>query len=126
MKELKQADSKPICCIGVNAVYGRTFMVRGILGGIIQSDIIPVSYGSVNVLAGDYNFTSQIKYPNELERHQLFSLPVVPDYEQICQGFWGAMDATYKNAQKQIYRKQAYFDNIIIPEEEKDYTVPED
>ena len=43
MKELKQADSKPICCIGVNAVYGRTFMVRGILGGIIQSDIIPVS-----------------------------------------------------------------------------------
>ena len=33
MKELKQADSKPICCIGVNAVYGRTFMVRGILGG---------------------------------------------------------------------------------------------
>jgi len=81
MKELKQADSKPICCIGVNAVYGRTFMVRGILGGIIQSDIIPVSYGSVNVLAGDYNFTSQIKYPNELERHQLFSLPVVPDYE---------------------------------------------
>ena len=119
MKELKQADSKPICCIGVNAVYGRTFMVRGILGGIIQSDIIPVSYGSVNVLAGDYNFTSQIKYPNELERHQLFSLPVVPDYEQIRRGIWGAMDATYKNAQKQIYRKQAYFDNIIIPEEEK-------
>ena len=119
MKELKQADSKPICCIGVNAVYGRTFMVRGILGGIIQSDIIPVSYGSVNVLAGDYNFTSQIKYPNELERHQLFSLPVVPDYDQIRRGIWGAMDATYKNAQKQIYRKQAYFDNIIIPEEEK-------
>ncbi|MFR7808659.1 MAG: hypothetical protein ACLU4N_04930 [Butyricimonas faecihominis] len=29
------------------------------------------------------------------------------------------MDATYKNAQKQIYRKQAYFDNIVIPEEEK-------
>ncbi len=119
MKELKQSNCEPICYSSVDVVYGQSFMIRGVLGGIMNSVVNPIANGVVEVLAGDYNFTSQIEFPRELGRHQFFGLPVEPEYRSIRRGIWGAMDATYKMAQKQIFRKRGYFDNVIVSDEEK-------
>lgn len=84
----------------------RQFEVVGILGSIVNATEIPSSaVGSVELLLGDYEHTSDASYAHPMTH---VPMPGEADYDALRRGYWQGSDVMYKWALRGMAAKEAY------------------
>lgn len=103
---LMLSDAPEPCFISYALGRFQQFEVIGILGGIVKSfESTENTTGGVQLLSGDYGYTSDLMY---LGQYVEVALPQEVDYLGIRRGFWNATDAMYKYSLQAMAAKQAY------------------